>query len=253
MDSKAPVASPNIMKRRHVVALQHAAYEVPCYISKWFYQRSIPIVPVNLWKGDPFPDIQEVTFLVIMGGPMNIYEYDQYPWLLYEKKYIKKIIENGIPVLGICLGGQLIADVLGGTVTRLSKPEYGWVPITRCVEAETVFNGMLPPQMMAFQWHQDTFSLPPGAVPLYRSATCPDQGFMYGESVIGLQFHPELEEKDIREFISSVEEDTAISEDEYPKNDILLNIFRYQEGNRFIELLLHHLYVSRENEGTSRF
>lgn len=231
-------------KANSAVALQHAPYEQPCYISKWFDRHFIPVRDVNLWKGDNLPDVKEVSCLIIMGGPMNIYEHEKYPWLIEEKKFIRQVIDNDIPVLGICLGAQLISDVLGGTVTRLSNPEYGWVSVSRNDRATEnhPFSSVIPPHLTVFQWHQDTFSIPPGSIPLFQSAACPNQGFAYNNTVMGLQFHPELDEDDIRMFLNLVEKDTGITHHEYPKEDIIQNISNYKEGNEFIDALLYYLY-----------
>ncbi len=229
-------------------ALQHAPYEQPCYISKWLHHQSIPVKDVNLWSGDDLPEVDEVSFLIIMGGPMNIYEEEKYPWLIKEKKFIRNVIDHNIPVLGICLGAQLISDVLGGTVTRLSYPEYGWVSVSRTTQVteSLPFSSIIPNDLIVFQWHQDTFSIPPGAIHLFKSDTCPHQGFIYNNSTIGLQFHPELDEHDIRMFLELVEKDTEITDQDYPKDDILQNISLYKRGNEFIDSLLTFLLIQNK-------
>lgn len=238
-------SSSNIQtKTKSAVALQHAPYEQPCYISKWFNLHSIPIRDVNLYKGDILPEVDTVSFLIIMGGPMNIYEHEDYPWLIEEKKFIRKVIDRKIPVLGICLGAQLISDVLGGTVTRLPDPEYGWVSVSHNERAteNRLFSSIIPDLLTVFQWHQDTFSIPSGAVPLFQSTACPNQGFVYKNSVVGLQFHPELDEHDIRMILNLIEKDTGITHQDYPKEDIIQNISLYKEGNEFIDVLLYYLF-----------
>jgi len=238
-----------LSKGKYVVALEHAPYETPCYITSWLASQSIPVKEIKVWEREPFPDHNEVLLLIIMGGPMNIYEHDIFPWLISEKKYIKEIIDLSIPVLGICLGAQLIADVLGGVVTRLPVPEFGWTHICRNNEHKihSEIDHLFPNTLEIFQWHQDTFSIPEKAVHLYSSQTCTNQAFIYADLVIGLQFHPELYENDILNFLMLVEKDTGITEDEYPKMDILDRIFLYKQGIEFLEKLLIFLLSSSKN------
>jgi GMP synthase-like glutamine amidotransferase len=139
------------------------------------------------------PDPEGFDFLVIMGGPMNIYEHGAYPWLVAEKRFIRACIDAGKKALGICLGGQLIADVLGGTVAKAPFEELGWleVELTEAGRELDVFAGF-PKRFTTLQWHGDTFSIPPGAVHAAFSEATPNQAFCYdGARVIGLQFHLE--------------------------------------------------------------
>jgi GMP synthase-like glutamine amidotransferase len=125
-----------------------------------------------------------------MGGPMNVYEDRVYPWLLPEKKFIEQAIEHRKFVLGVCLGAQLAADVLGGPVTPNLHKEIGWFPVslTEVGRRSPVFEGF-PIRFDAFQWHGDTFSIPPGAEQLAESEACANQAFQYAGHVVGLQFH----------------------------------------------------------------
>jgi len=127
-----------------------------------------------------------------MGGPMNIYEEDIYPWLAAEKKFIDQTMNMGGRVLGICLGAQLLADVLGARVYKGKYKEIGWFPVetTAAATASSVFSDF-PESIMAFHWHGDTFDIPRGAQHIARSAACENQAFIYDERVVGLQFHLE--------------------------------------------------------------
>jgi GMP synthase-like glutamine amidotransferase len=138
-----------------------------------------------------------------MGGPMNIYEYDLYPWLLREKQFILETLRRDAAVLGVCLGAQLIADVLGGRVTRNKHKEIGWFPLALAPEAarSPIFAGF-PRVFTAFHWHGDTFSIPPGATRLGGSKACDNQGFFLGDRVLGLQFHLDYSLKSIRAMIA---------------------------------------------------
>ena len=122
-----------------------------------------------------------------MGGPMGIYDHEEHPWLMAEKKIIRQAIDGGKTVLGICLGAQLIADVLGANVYPGPQKEIGWFPIQRADDAPD----FLPDELTVFHWHGDTFEIPDGAIRLASSEACENQGFVYNDRVVALQFHME--------------------------------------------------------------
>ncbi len=178
-------------------SLEHEPFEGLANIEVWAKNRGHSISRTLLFKNEELPDITNFDWLVIMGGSMNIYEEEKYLWLASEKNFIAEAIANKKIVLGVCLGAQLIADVLGGKVSRNRYTEIGWFPVTLTTEARTspVFNA-LPLRFTAFHWHGDTFSIPPGAVRIAESRACANQAFEYGRT-IGLQFHLEYSEKGI--------------------------------------------------------
>jgi GMP synthase-like glutamine amidotransferase len=138
-----------------------------------------------------------------MGGPMNIYEEDRYPWLAAEKELIRAAVGEGKGVLGICLGSQLIADALGGKVTTNPLPEIGWFPVfwNEAAAADPLFAGF-PRESVVFHWHYDTFSvLPPQARLLAASAGCAHQAYVAGDRVVGFQFHLENTEELLRGYV----------------------------------------------------
>lgn len=173
--------------------LQHISLEHPGSILDWAAKKGHRLTHTRFYEGDSLPEPEEFDWLVIMGGPMNIYEEDGYPWLAAEKRLIRESIGAGKTVLGICLGSQLIADVIGGKVTANSYPEIGWLAVRWNEEAakEPLFAGF-PSESVVFHWHYDTFSmLPPEAKVLATSEACPHQAFILGDRVIGFQFHLE--------------------------------------------------------------
>ncbi len=173
--------------------LQHVPFEGPANIGRWARDNGWEISGTHLYRQDRLPETAEFDWLVVMGGPMNIYEEKEYPWLNAEKKFLEEAIKSDKIVLGICLGAQLLADVLGGRVVRNRYKEIGWFPVTLRPEAagSVPFRGF-PGQFVAFHWHGDTFSLPPGSVMLAQSEACPAQAFSSnGGRVLGLQFHLE--------------------------------------------------------------
>ena len=130
---------------------------------------------------------------------MNIYEYEKYPWLIGEKKFIEETISAGKAVLGICLGAQLVADVLKAKVFKNNYTEIGWFPVSTLKQARSnvSFLENIPEKFTAFHWHGDTFNLPGDAKRLFLSEACNNQGFIYNDKVIGLQFHMEMSNETI--------------------------------------------------------
>src|SRR5262249_47695751 len=137
--------------------------------------------------------LQEIDLVVVLGGPMNIYEEDKFPWLIAEKKFIRQAIEEKLAVLGLCLGSQLIADVLGAKIYPNDEKEIGWFPVevTEAALKHRLFSHW-PNFFTPFHWHGDTFDLPEGAIHLARSQACRNQAFLYQDRVVGLQFHLEI-------------------------------------------------------------
>jgi len=169
--------------------LQHVPFEDAANIAVWARTRGYEVTRTRFYADDELPPVADIDWLVIMGGLMNIYEHQAYPWLAGEKQYISEAIRKRRFVLGICLGGQLIADCLGGRVTRNSQREIGWHDVTLAEPAASSLLSCLPPQFTAFHWHGDTFSVPPCAVALGSSPGCARQAFQYRDHVLGMQFH----------------------------------------------------------------
>lgn len=147
--------------------------------------------------------IEDYHGLIILGGPMNVYETDKYPFLEMEDRLIRKAVERGMPVLGICLGAQLIAKALGAKVTKNREKEIGWYSLKTTEQArEDVLFKHFDIEDTVFQWHGDTFEMPSGAVRLAESPLCANQAFRYGSNVYGLQFHIEVTPEMISEWLS---------------------------------------------------
>lgn len=177
--------------RLHV--LQHDPVEDEGLIREWADARSCTLTRTRLYSDDEFPHAGELDGVVVLGGPMNVYQYAEYPWLYREKTFLLDIMEAGLPILGICLGAQLLADIMGGAVRRNPDPEIGWFPVYFRPEALAMpLLAGTPAELLVFHWHEDTFRLPRGAVHLASSDACRNQGFVLGDRVVGLQFHVEF-------------------------------------------------------------
>jgi GMP synthase-like glutamine amidotransferase len=182
--------------------LQHAPGEGPGQIAHWAAAHGHALSGTHWYRGDAPPEPAAIDFLAIMGGGMNIYEHRNHPWLVPEKALIAEVIALGKPVLGVCLGAQLIADVMGGKVYQNPQFEIGWFPIRTLEElrGHPLF-AHFPAEFTALHWHGDTFDLPPGATLLASSDACPRQAFVCKGNVVGLQFHIEVRPEDVRAFV----------------------------------------------------
>jgi GMP synthase-like glutamine amidotransferase len=163
----------------------HVPFEGPGYIEDWFLVRGMELRTWQLYDKSSLPAAEDVDFLLIMGGPMNIYQHDKYPVLEAEKELIGQCIHSGARVLGICLGAQLVADALGEKTYPGNEKEIGWFPVAG--DRET-----LPGSFVPFHWHGETFDLPDQAKHLASSLAYRNQAFSYGENVLALQFHLEV-------------------------------------------------------------
>ena len=201
-----------------------------------FTRRGIEVEELKAYEGE-IPETGNFDILVVLGGPMGVYEEDKYPFLKEEKELIRKALSEGKKVLGICLGAQLIADVLGGKVYRGEwGKEIGWKPIYPQDHLEMLYRD----EINVFHWHGDTFELPQGAVRMASSAMYRNQAFRVGNRAVGLQFHMEVTPEGIERWIEAYREELLaenISPDEIrskPENWKKLKIY----GDVFVEYFL---------------
>ena len=176
---------------------QHVPFEGLGCIRPWLVAAGYEVTCTRFFESADLPQLKEIDFLIAMGGPMSVNDEEELPWLVAEKRFIRRALEAGKPVLGICLGAQLIASALGARVYPNELKEIGWFPLRGIGGGADRFR--FPGTIQAFHWHGETFDLPPGAVHLARSDGCENQAYQIGRIAIGMQFHmettPEAAEK----------------------------------------------------------
>jgi len=197
------VVSDGRRQKLQIHALQHVPFEGLGHIENWIVDQGHHLTITHLYNGEEFPRLDSFDGLVIMGGPMNIYEDDRYPWLKTERNLIRQAIDAGKSAIGICLGAQLLADALGAPVFAGKEKEIGWLPITLTEDGKRSYllDG-LPHQATVLHWHGDTFDIPEGAVHLAESEGCPSQAFLYDNRILGLQFHLESTPATVQEILA---------------------------------------------------
>jgi GMP synthase-like glutamine amidotransferase len=189
-----------------IVIIKHIAIEGPGILDDFFRGTTWSLREVNLFQGENLPSkLDGIDAIVSLGGPMNAYEEGKYPFLKEEDVFLRKAIQERIPILGICLGAQLVAKACGAEVIKSPQPEIGWskVSLTDAGKHDPLFQQMQASELLIFQWHEDTFSLPSHAVHLAQSPTCRNQAFRVGENVYGLQFHIEVTPEIIESWIQA--------------------------------------------------
>jgi len=197
------------MSHLRVHYFQHIAHEGLGSPEAWLRQRQAVVTTTEFFalaQGDSYialPSFEDVDLLIIMGGGMSVNDEDIYPWLIAEKKWIRQFIDLGKPVVGLCLGGQLIANSLGAAVTKNNVKEIGWWDVYGKPERSSHPNAFqFPDSIVALSWHGDTFEIPHGAIWLAENEACSNQAFQYGDRVLGFQFHPEITPQNLTMFLS---------------------------------------------------
>lgn len=187
-----------------LLVFQHVPFEILGTLNPLVKDAGFRIRYVNFGRhSDAQPRLRGYDGLIVLGGPMNVDEADDYPHLLTEMEIILQAVEQEMPVLGICLGAQLIAKALGGEVFASHQPEIGWFDVspTRQGRSDPLMSHLQSREKI-FQWHAYTFSLPSGSTHLASSSACENQAFRYGSRVYGFQFHLEVDERLINRWLT---------------------------------------------------
>jgi GMP synthase-like glutamine amidotransferase len=224
--------------------LQHVPFEDLSSIEPILRKKGHELTATHLYKGQQLPLVKEIDWLIVMGGPMGIYDEAKYPWLNAEKLFIKQAIESNKIVLGICLGAQLIADALGAKVCQNKHREIGWFNISRSPKVDdTVLSEVIPDQMEAFHWHGDTFDIPQGAKAIGASEACQNQGFIINNRIAGFQFHLETTLQSASALINNCRDELDESQYVQTESEILSNNQRFTNINQVMCSVLEALEV----------
>ena len=192
-----------------VTIIKHIDIEGPGTIGDCLDDKNIPYNIIDIFNGEPLPNsLSDVSSVIVLGGPMNVYEEDKYPFLKQEDEFLKEAIEKDLPTLGFCLGAQLIAKAKGARVKQNHQKEIGWFKVSLADNSsnDPLFQGFQR-EFDVFQWHGDTFDIPDGAVKLAESELCPNQAFRVGKNIYGLQFHVEVTEEMIYQWIDAYKDE----------------------------------------------
>jgi GMP synthase-like glutamine amidotransferase len=186
--------------------LQHVPFEGLGSIAAWLQKSRYTITGTKFFESETLPDLDGINLLIVMGGPMSINDEFEYPWLVMEKVFIREAVLSGMPVLGVCLGAQLIAGAMGASIYRNPVKEIGWFPIQGVPSGDSS-SFCFGPEVEVFHWHGETFDLPDGAMRIAKSRGCENQGFQLGRSAVGLQFHLETTPESAREIVEHCREE----------------------------------------------
>jgi len=227
------------MKHLHIHYLQHVPFEGPGYIVTWAADNGHTLTGTRLYADESLPDMS-FDWLIIMGGPMSVYDERRHSWMIAEKDFIRKAIRADKTVIGICLGAQLIANALGGKVYPNPKKEIGWFPVYLTGNEYPVTRD-LPAMFDVLHWHGDTFDLPEEAIHLMYSEACRQQAFIYKDKVLGLQFHWETTQETLKQMVDNCRHELV--EDLFVQNEasVLKGAEMSGQNNSYLVRILDHL------------
>ena len=234
--------------------LQHLPDEGPGHAGDWLAAHGHTLTFTKLFgPTSEFPVMADFDGLLILGGAMSVYDEAAFPWLVEEKAFIKEVLRTGKVTLGICLGAQLLAQALGGEVRPNPDPEIGFwtVRFSGKSLAHPLLRGW-PEKAAVLHWHSDTFTVPPGAMRVGMSAGCATQGFVWGDGIIGLQFHPEMTVPMVEQLMADEGHETA-EEQEFVQTaeQIRARLKSVWKGRKLLESLLANLVAVHEGETES--
>lgn len=225
----------------------HVPFEGLGCMEQWIHDHNHLPDYTRFYEDNRLPEPGNIDWLIVMGGPMSVYDETLYPWLVEEKAFIHKAIDLGKTVIGICLGSQLIAEVLGAKVYPNHQKEIGWFEVMLSDKARdlNLLKGF-EEQFTVFHWHGDTYDIPAGSTQLFSSAVTPNQAFLYGDNVLGLQFHPEVTPLSLQSMVEHGKEELTETRT-IQSPDTILGEKRYMTDNnqKMFRLLDYFALIQR--------
>lgn len=220
--------------------IQHVPFEGLGYIETWLEQRKHTTTATRIWEQAAFPPVDDYDVLIVMGGPMGVYDDHLYRWLPDEKNFIYDAVRADKKIIGICLGAQLLASVLGATIYTNKYKEIGWFPVTFDAAFGEWLGDAVPGEMDVFHWHGDKFDNPYGGVIQASSAACNHQVFTFNEHMIGLQFHLEATPESICEMVKNGT-DELVEGPYIQKGEVITESRSFGQPNHLMGLILEKM------------
>ena len=220
----------------------HVPFEGPGVIADWIRKQGYQFSYTRFYNGEKLPEASDVDMLIIMGGPMDVFDYHVHPWMGDEIEWVKEFILSGKPVLGICLGAQIIAAALGEDVYPGPHREIGWhnLQFFPALGDFKIFKD-LPTTRKVFHWHGDTFNIPQGATRIAASQAFPNQGFIYDKKIMALQFHLELTPDSIKELVDNCRDELVEGPHIQSEKEILSEQKYFQPNQELLYQFLDYL------------
>lgn len=228
-----------------VHTLQHVPFEGPAAIADWSCERGHPLTTTKAYDGEPYPGPGELDLLVVMGGPMSVRDVAAHPWIPSEIRLIEACIRLEKPVLGVCLGAQLMASALGAPVYPAPEKEIGWYPVrlTREAREQTLLAGA-PDVFVPLHWHGETFDLPAGCTRLAGTAVCPNQAFQLAGTALAMQFHLESTEASVRALVAACADEITEGRFQQSPAEILRGVSRATAARTLLFDILDRLQAA---------
>lgn len=222
--------------------LQHVPFEDLGIMARVLMTGGHQLTNTQFFNSSTLPSVSDFDFLIVMGGPMGVNDESSFPWLYKEKKLIEQAARHKKKILGICLGAQLIAQVMGADVRKNKYREIGWfdIEIEKAIN-ETILAGVFPQQSRVFHWHGDTFDIPKGAVHIAKSEACLNQGFVYEDHIIGLQFHLESTPQTVEKLVLNCKDEIDGSKYVQSETEILSMESNFSHINNIMHGVLDSL------------
>ena len=206
-----------------ILIIQHSAADRPAVVSEVIARLGHVVQTIRLDRQEAIPTSVEADVLMMFGGAISLTARDLPLWVAQEQALIRDYVNQGQRVFGICLGSQMLAAALGAEVRRNPHPEIGWHEVERVGDSPpSKLTEVFPDRWKVLQWHQDTFTIPPGAKRIFQSQACENQAFVIDDRVFGFQFHMEADPKTVMTFLAVsdkwkqagpfVQSETAITE-----------------------------------------
>jgi len=237
-----------------VCILQHVSFEGPAMILDWIKEKGFEFEIIKLFEGQALPAIDSFEMLVVMGGPMSVHGEAEFTWLGEENRFIKSAIDSQKKVLGICLGAQLIATVLGTKVGKAENKEIGWFPVelSPVAKQNQVFSD-IDENITVLHFHGEGFAIPDAAELIFSSEGHQNQGFTYGDNILALQFHFEMNEATLKSILENTSDiaDSRSGDRFIQSENAVLAGLKYQELckknlHKIISRMFIDSYVCRE-------